>query len=99
MAKKNAEKPSAEEHGGVPLEDRTALFHSSFDLGLAAALICTGFELVSLGRENPRKVRFLFRRSDGIDEIANNYWSDRLEVKARAYFDALKMLKNRLYSE
>ena len=71
----------------------------TFDLGAATSLVSAGYELVSLDKTNPRKVRFVFRRETGIEDIVDNYWDDRLEVKARTYFDNLKMLKNRLYSE
>ena len=81
-----------------PFEDNDNFFRS-FDLGLSAALISVGFSLVSLDRENLRKVQFVFRRGDGMDEVVDAYWADRLEVKSRTYFDTLKMLKNRLYSE
>ncbi len=74
-------------------------FLYSFDLGLAAALISVGFSLVSLDRQNLRKTQFVFRRGDGIDKVVEAYWADSLKVKARTYFDTLKMLKNRLYSE
>lgn len=83
--------------GSAP-EDNTVFFYT-FDLGLSAALVSAGFSLASLERGNLQKSQFVFRRGDGIDETIDAYWADRLEVKARAYFDALKMLKNRLYSE
>lgn len=79
-------------------EDNSNFFYT-FDLGLSAALVSVGFSLVSLDRENLRKVQFVFRRGDGMDDVIDAYWADRLEVKARTYFDATKMLKNRLYSE
>ena len=96
MAKKT-NKPS-EELQYIPLDD-PAVIWTTYDLGCSAALVCAGFELLSLDKENPRKALFVFRRKDGIDEVVDLYWSDRLEVKARAYFDTVKMLKNRLYSE
>lgn len=75
------------------------VFFYTFDLGLSAALVSTGFSLISLERGNLQKAQLVFRRSDGIDETIDAHWADRLEVKSRTYFDALKMLKNRLYSE
>lgn len=80
------------------LEDNEHFFYT-FDLGLSAALISVGFSLVSLDRGNLQKTQFVFRRGDGMDEAVDAYWADRLEVKSRTYFDTLKMLKNRLYSE
>ncbi len=99
MTNKKTNGPTAsEEYEIIPLDDSSNFFYS-FDLGLATALITVGFSLVSLDRQNLRKVQFVFRRGDGMDEVVDAYWADSLEVKARKYFDALKMLKNRLYSE
>jgi len=88
----------SEEYQYIPLDDQTNYFYT-FDLGCSAALISAGFELVSLDKANPRKVQFIFRREVGIEKVVDNYWADRLEVKARAFFDNVKMLKNRIYSE
>lgn len=71
----------------------------TYDLGAAAALISAGFKLALLDKTNPNKVQFAFEREAGIERIMDDYWADRLEVKARSFFDNLKMLKNRLYSE
>ena len=68
------------------------------DLGSAAALLTENFELLALGRENPRKVEFIFRRTTGISKVADDFWSDRLEQKSRSFWDNIKTLKNRLYS-
>jgi hypothetical protein len=72
---------------------------TTYDLGVSAALTCAGFELLQVEKSNPRKALFVFRRTDGIDDAADQYFADRLELKARAFFDAIKALKNRLYSE
>jgi len=72
---------------------------TTYDLGVSTALLCVGFELLALNRDNPRKVLFIFRRKEKIDETANAYFADQLKLNARSYFDQLKALKNRLYSE
>ena len=82
----------------MPLND-PAYVWTTYDLGVSTALLCTGFELLSLNKTNPRKVLFIFRREENIDETANAYFADQLKLNARAYFDQLKALKNRLYSE
>lgn len=71
---------------------------TTYDLGCSAALVCSRFVLLSLDKENPRKALFVFRRESGIDDAAQEYWSDQLQVPARVFFDTIKMLKNRLYS-
>ncbi len=96
MAKKIQSKPP-EEPRYVPLDD-AAYVWTTYDLNTSAALLCAGFELLSVDKENPRKALFIFRKQDGIEEIVDAYWSDRLEVKARKYADTVKALKNRLYS-
>jgi hypothetical protein len=87
-----------EKDRNIPLDSSEKYFYS-YDLGCCAALITTGFELVSLDKTNPRKVQFIIRHETGIERIVDNYWADQLAVHARAYFDNIKMLKNRIYSE
>lgn len=79
--------------------DEPADIFGTFDLGAAAALVLTGFDLLSLDKDNPKKMRFIFRKDPAIEEAVKQYWADSLSVEARGYFDTLKMLKNRIYSE
>ncbi len=72
---------------------------STYDLGVSSALLCAGFELVSVEKDNPRKALFIFKKGVGIEETANSYFADKLELRARSFFDAIKALKNKLYSE
>ena len=72
---------------------------TTYDLGCASFLLCVGFKLESLDRDNPRKALFVFKREPHIEEYANKYFTDEVEVKARAMFDSIKALKNKLYSE
>ncbi len=71
---------------------------STFDLGLAAALISVSYQLKDLDRANPKKVQFNFLNTTGIDEAVRDYFSDKLDVNARTYFDNIKMLKNLIYT-
>lgn len=80
----------------IPSEDKEIF--ALFDLGCGAALITAGFELLTLDRENPRKIKFVFLRQIGIEKVADDFWSDRLEQKSRSFWDNVKNLKNRLYS-
>lgn len=82
----------------IPLDDPSIIF-TTYDLGVSTALLCTGFELLSIDKENPRKALFIFQKVDGIEDVANKYFADKLEVKARQFFDTIKALKNKLYSE
>ena len=81
----------------VPLGDSKEYFQTA-DLGLATALCCIGYELITLDKQDKRKVSFIFKRKLGIDKDSNDYWADYIEVKARTYFDNLRTLKNRIYS-
>lgn len=72
---------------------------TTYDLGTAAALLCSDFVLLSLDRTNPRRVLFVFKRKKRIEDTANAYFADRLKLNARSFFDQLKALKNRLYGD
>jgi len=71
---------------------------ATYDLGCSAALLTAGFELITLDRTNQRKTRFVFCRTKNIEKVADDFWADRLEQKSRSYWDNIKNLKNRLYS-
>jgi len=69
------------------------------DLGLAAALVSCGFEMRETNRDTSGRANFIFIQTNELDHAVNDYWADTLEVKARKYFDNIKMLKSRIYGE
>jgi hypothetical protein len=89
---------SKEEEVNSILKDADSLF-TTYDIGISTALLCAGFELLSLDKENPKKVQFIFKKKKTIETVADQYLSNKLDVKARSYFDQLKALKNKLYSK
>lgn len=82
----------------ISLGDNADNFYS-YDMGLSAALIAVEFTLVSMDRTDRKKTQFVFKREEGIDREIEAYWSKELLVPALTYFDTLKMLKSRIYSE
>jgi len=70
----------------------------TFDLGCAATLVTDNFRLVKLDKFNPKKVLFCFEHHEDINKAVENYFSGNFQVDALAFFNALKNLKNRLYS-
>ena len=69
----------------------------NFDLGLSAALISIGYELESLDKSNLRRVQFNFVTNDNLAKAVRDYFSDKLDVNARTYFDNIKLLKSMIY--
>ena len=75
-------------------------FTETQDMGISVALICRGFELLDLRSEGTSKrVVFIFRNSNGIEEAIQDYWSGKLRVDAKLYWNETKNLKTRLYSQ
>jgi len=68
------------------------------DLGLASSLVTVGYTVESLDRSDPQKIQFIFDRKNNIDDVIQAYWSHELSVSPLAYFNNVKMLKNRIYS-
>ncbi len=99
MTKSKKRSSENEDYQWIPIDDPSVVF-TTYDLGVSTALLCAGFQLLSVDKnDNPRKALFIFQKEDGIEDVADRYFSDRLEVKARSFFDHLKALKNKLYSE
>ncbi len=74
------------------------LYFLNYDIGLSSALTTLHFELISLNRDNPRKIGFVFLRSPELEQAVQEYFAGRLLVDARSFFENTKMLKNRIYS-
>ncbi len=79
--------------------DEDKLRFRTSDLALASALIATGFAIDELEKSHFGKASFVFIRSDSLDKAVSRYWADRLRVNPKAYFDVIKHLKTRIYSE
>jgi len=69
------------------------------DLGVVAALVTCGFEIVFTHRDMNSRTHFVFEETVALDEAINSYYADNLQVKARKFFDNAKMLKARIYSD
>jgi hypothetical protein len=69
------------------------------DLGLASAIVCKGFEIIDL-LPNPdsERVTFCFEPCADLDVIAKRYWSGKLTVDAKRFWQEMKNLKTRLYN-
>ena len=72
---------------------------STFDMGLATTLITLKYELVKLDKTNPKKIRFVFKEEETIEQRMLEYWKDEISVSALTFFNNLKTLKNRIYSD
>ena len=68
------------------------------DLGLATALVTFGHPLEALNRNDPHRVVFSFTRTAGLDEVVQEFWQRNLKIEPLAYFNNIKLMKNRIYS-
>ena len=66
------------------------------DLGVASAIITAGFEIVTMDKEDPRRVKFVFSRKREIEKVVDEYWANHLKQKTRSFWDNVKNLKNML---
>ena len=88
----------SQEHEYIHTFDDQEEYWATFDLGCSAALTSAGFEIVSLDRANPSKIKFIFLKKSGLESAINDYWSNNLMVDAQTYFNNIKRLKNQIYS-
>ncbi|MEK9207206.1 MAG: DUF5659 domain-containing protein [Patescibacteria group bacterium] len=73
-------------------------FTKTADLSLAAAIYLF-YPLESIEKQNPRKATFFFKRDSSLDELVESYWRGELKVDPQEYFNALRIIKTRLYSD
>jgi hypothetical protein len=73
-------------------------YYSTSDLALATAL-SLWFPVEAIDKTNPHKAIFLFKRNEELDQLLEAFWRRELKVEPQAYFNQLKAIKSRLYSE
>jgi hypothetical protein len=71
--------------------------HITTDLGLAALFLVHGAKLIALHQIDAKKVAFEFQGVD-LDLVERNFWNKTTSVDALTYFEAIRAIKNRLYS-
>ena len=87
-----------QELGHDPIAEDKQYYVNS-DMGSAAALIVSGFELASMDRSEPKKIKFIFKGRKGITQAMEDYWNNKLQGDLQTYFNTLKRLKNQIYSD
>lgn len=79
------------------LENEKNLYRTA-DMAITAAL-CLYFPIERIEKLNHRRSYFLFKRSKRLDNLVSDYWAGKLKVDPQAYFNQLKNIKTRLYSQ
>jgi len=72
-------------------------YYESSDLALVTT-ISLFQPLEAIDRTNPHKALFIFKRDTHLEKLIEAYWKDEIRVNPREYFNALKSMKARLYS-
>ena len=73
-------------------------YYKTSDLALATTL-SLHYTIDVLDKQNPHKALFLFKKEDSLDKLLEAYWKRELKVEPQTYFNQLKAIKHRLYSE
>jgi hypothetical protein len=68
------------------------------DISLSASLLCLGFELEMIDKKDRSKSVFVFKKTDELNQAIKNYWSNKLSLNPKDFFNCLKELKTRIYS-
>ena len=84
-----------QEENHVEPYDNTML--SVGDIDTASMLVAKGHELVSVDKINNKKSGFIFRKTRDAEKLIQDYWLDRVDVRALAFATARKNLKSRLF--
>lgn len=82
----------------IQQELNTNDYYSTSDLALATA-ISLYYPLEVVDRTNPHKAQFLFKRDNSLDQFIEAYWRNELKISPQVYFNQLRIIKARLYSE
>ena len=79
-------------------QDVTTNLYLTSDLALATTLNMS-FPLEDIDRSNPKRAVFVFRRSVELEKIVDDFFKNEIKVSPQIYFNQLRDIKARLYSE
>lgn len=73
-------------------------YYQTSDIALAT-IVSLSFPLVRITPQSNSKSLFVFERSKELEKLIEDYWSGTLKIEPKVYFNQLKTIKTRLYSE
>jgi len=73
-------------------------FFETQELLLASIIHHNGYAIEATNRINPKKVSFLFKRDGDLDELVQNFWSQKLRIEPVALWSSLRFIKSLLKS-
>ncbi len=73
-------------------------YFKTSDLSLCAALCYFGYTVEAIDKTNHSKVDFIIKRDKKLDDTIKAFWAHELKVEPMAFFNFVKELKNRIYS-
>lgn len=76
--------------------DKNKIFQTN-NLPLAVSVLCLGFQIISLNKENPKRAIFVFQKTEKLEQAISDFYNDKLLISPRRFFDTQKMLKSRIY--
>jgi len=72
-------------------------YFESSDISIVSALLCYGYQVESIDKENPSKAVFIIKKDNKLEGLIQKYFKHQLQVDALDFFNFLKELKTRLY--
>lgn len=72
-------------------------FYKTSDLGLVTTL-SLHFPVITIDRNNPNKVLFVFDQTSELNDFVNKYWRSEIVVEPQTFTNQIKNIKTRIYS-
>lgn len=72
--------------------------YKTSDLPLATVLSLFS-PIESIDSSDKRRVFFVFKQSQELDKLIKKYWDRELKIEPQEYFNQLKIIKSRIYSQ
>lgn len=79
--------------------DNTTNVIRTDDFCLAVTIFHTGARLLSVNKENPDKLIFIFKKISNFEDVKDEFFSDLLTVKSFSFLESIKAFKRRIDSE
>ncbi len=67
------------------------------DFNTIVVLSYFNYKIESIDKENPKRIKFYFKKNKNLETILNRFWKKELLVEPLVFFSLIKEIKSRIY--
>ena len=69
------------------------------DFTLASTLLCIGFDIIAIDKQNPKRVVFYYKKTSDLETQIKRYWGGEILVKPQDFAYAQREIRAQIHTD